>query len=359
MFSHIVTAAKGLFARQSSNEPPSTQPDSSPINPSALSAPADNSKMVTATRRRTFSPVRPAAETNGNGSEKKNGKRKSGAVNTAVEVQVIKKRKTSPEITPEEDASQIEEPQPQQEANAETEEKAAPPAKKHFRFDSEEPELPVEIPMEEPEKQPEPAEEDSSDDDEAPEAVDNSAEMSRLRQEAKKQEEIKQREEQLKREKRKKLDDLRKAQAKAANKKKEILADDLSESTATLQGSITQDARRAALPALLPDDILNAAPVARPPTPPADGMDILQKKPNKLKFLDKKEKRPKDVHMGDVTIRVLDDNVPRKTSKTTLPPKSSKAGLNSKQGWLNRARSTGHVNGLRRTTGGPSGFVRR
>lgn len=163
----------------------------------------------------------------------------------------------------------------------------------------------------------------------------------------------------MKKERRKKLDDLRKAQAKAANKKKEILADDLSESTATLQGSITQDARRAALPALLPDDILNAAPVARPPTPPADGMDILQKKPNKLKFLDKKEKRPKDVHMGDVTIRVLDDNVPRKTSKTTLPPKSSKAGLNSKQGWLNRARSTGHVNGLRRTTGGPSGFVRR
>lgn len=193
MFSHIVTAAKGLFARQSSNEPPSTQPDSSPINSSALSAPADNSKMVTATRRRTFSPVRPAAETNDNGAEKKNGKRKSGAVNMAVEVQVIKKRKTSPEITPEEDASQIEEPQPQQEANAETEEKAAPPAKKHFRFDSEEPELPVEIPMEGPEKQPEPAEEDSSDDDEAPEAVDNSAEMSRLRQEAKKQEEIKQR----------------------------------------------------------------------------------------------------------------------------------------------------------------------
>ncbi|KAL4893062.1 U3 snoRNA associated-domain-containing protein, partial [Aspergillus ambiguus] len=230
----------------------------------------------------------------------------------------------------------------------------------HFRFDSEEPEMPVDIPAEVPEQQPEPAEEDSSDDDEAPEAVDNSAEMSRLRQEAKKQEEIKQREGQLKKEKRKRLDELRKAQAKAANKKKDTLADDLvSESTETLQGSITQDGRRAALPALLPAEILNAAPAVRPPTPPAEGMDFKQKKPNKLKFLEKTEKRPKDVHMGDVTIRVLEDDVSRKKVKTNLPPKASKSGMNSKHNWMNRARSTGQVNGLRRTTGGPSGFVRR
>lgn len=144
------------------------------------------------------------------------------------------------------------------------------------------------------------------------------------------------------------------------HKKKEILSDDLlSESTATLLGSTTQDARRAALPALLPDDILNAAPVARPPTPPAEEMDFRQKKPNKLKFLDKTEKRPKDVHMGDVTIRVLDDNVSRKKTKVSLPPKASKNSVKSKQNWMNKARSTGQVNGLRRTAGGPSGFVRK
>lgn len=165
----------------------------------------------------------------------------------------------------------------------------------------------------------------------------------------------------MKKEKRKQLDKQRKLQAKSAAKKKEIAntEDMLSESSGTLQGSTTQDTRRSALPALLPDEILNAAPATRPPTPPAEDFEPVQKKPNKLKFLDKKEKRPKDVRMGDTTIRVLDEGPSRKKAKTALAPKASKSGRNVKDTWLNKSRSTASINGLRRTTGGSSGFVRR
>lgn len=135
----------------------------------------------------------------------------------------------------------------------------------------------------------------------------------------------------------------------------------MSESTETLQGSTTQDSRRQALPALLPDEILNAAPAERPPTPPAEETGTGPRKPNKLKFLDKVEKAPKDVKMGDVTIRVLDEPSSGKMGKPALPPKASKVGRNSKDNWLKSNRSTARVNGLRRTAGGTvrSSFVRK
>lgn len=67
------------------------------------------------------------------------------------------------------------------------------PKTKHFRFDSEEPELPVEMETEVPEPQQKDQDnEDSSDDDEAPEAIDNSAEMSKIRLEARKREQARQ-----------------------------------------------------------------------------------------------------------------------------------------------------------------------
>ena len=128
-----------------------------------------------------------------------------------------------------------------------------------------------------------------------------------------------------------------------------------------MQGSFTHDPRRPALPALLPDEILNAAPAERPPTPPAEEAGVGPRKPNKLKFLDKVDKAPKDVNMGDVTIRVLDEPLPRKKSKASLPPKASKTGRNSKGNWLNSNHSTAHANGMRRTAGGTgtSSFVRK
>lgn len=159
----------------------------------------------------------------------------------------------------------------------------------------------------------------------------------------------------MKKEKRRKLDERRKLQAKTIVKPKESSDDLLSESTATIQGTTTQDARRAALPALLPDDILNAEPAIRPPTPPADE---LPKKSNKLRFLDKKDKIPKDIDLGDVSIRVLDAPSTKKGSKPALPPRVSKAGKHLKGSMLQRARNTAG-NGLRKKASGPGGFVRR
>ena len=173
------------------------------------------------------------------------------------------------------------------------------------------------------------------------------------------------------------MDDLHKLQAKSTSNKKghsslgssskrAASSEDLvSESTTTLQGSTTQQdghGRKNALPALLPDEILNAAPTTRPPTPPqTESSGIAPRgKPNKLKFLDRVEKPPKDVKLGNTTIRVLDDEISaQKRSKPSLAPKSSKASRNSRDNWFKRDRSTAHVNGLRRAAGGPSGFVRR
>jgi U3 small nucleolar RNA-associated protein 16 len=167
------------------------------------------------------------------------------------------------------------------------------------------------------------------------------------------------------------MDESRKQQAKVLGKRKEVPvsqtapgagtpADDiLSESSATLQGSFTQDARRPTLPALLPDDILNAVPEVRPPTPPPETEDFAQKKPTKLRFLEKKEKAPKDVRMGDVAIRVLDSDSARKQPNGALPPKASKMGRSAKSAWLKQARSTGHVNGMRMASSGSKGFVRK
>jgi U3 small nucleolar RNA-associated protein 16 len=168
------------------------------------------------------------------------------------------------------------------------------------------------------------------------------------------------REQQQKRDKRRKLDELRKSQAKSALKAKETPADDMqSESTATIQGITTQDARRAALPALLPDEILNAEPTIRLPTPPAEDQSALPKKSNKLRFWDKHDKLPKDINLGDVNIRVLDAPSTKKSTKPALPPRVSKAGRNLKTSMLQKTRTTAQRNGLRTKAGGPSAFVRR
>lgn len=157
----------------------------------------------------------------------------------------------------------------------------------------------------------------------------------------------------MKKEKRRKLDERRKLQAKSTAKNKDSSgpADDLSES------ATTQDTRPA-LPALLPDEILNAEPVARPPTPPAED-PAGPKKLNKLKFLDKTDKALKDVKVGDVAIRVLDAPSKKKKSHPTLPPKASKAARNAKENLLGRNRSMAKANGLRWTAGGPKRFIRR
>ncbi|CEJ53781.1 hypothetical protein PMG11_00122 [Penicillium brasilianum] len=342
MFSNIVTAAKGLFVRHESQD--------LLADPAGATA-AATSDMVTATRRGTVT-SNPTGGPNTNGPSKQ-GKRKARPVTT---------EKTNDKQSKRRKRNSVEAEITTMEESSADEEETAP--KKHFRFGSEdsEPSVPEILHDSIPAKGEQDEDEESDSDDDAPETIDNSAQLLKIKEQARKQEKAKQQEELLKREKRRKLDETRKLQAKS--KPKEITApseDLLSESTATVQGDNTEDARRRALPALLPDDILNAEPIARPPTPPAEdnfGFAI-PKKSNKLRFLEKNEKPPKDVHVGDVTIRVLDAPSTKQSSKPALPPKASKSGRGLKEGWLKQQKSTAHVNGLRRTAGGSSGFKRR
>lgn len=128
--------------------------------------------------------------------------------------------------------------------------------------------------------------------------------------------------------------------------------DEVSESTATLQGSVAKETGRRALPAVLPDEILNAVPADRLPTPPPD---IQRKYSKRHRFFDEEEKPPKDIRRGDVTIRVLDD----KAAKSTLAPKSSKQGQKVREAWIAGKRNPKPLPGLKRVPGGKKGFVRR
>ncbi|KAH8705750.1 hypothetical protein BGW36DRAFT_354148 [Talaromyces proteolyticus] len=240
------------------------------------------------------------------------------------------------------------------------------PVKNHIRFDSEEP-TPVPKEIDEiPETQVVPPEEESSDDDEAPEVVDNSAQLLSLKVQAQKQEKARKRDENLRKQKRKLQDERNKSQAKATKKPRpekqnpsatrpsepSLGQDDdlVSESTATLQGSVVRESGRLALPALLPEEILNAESVYRPPTPEPE------QKPKSTKyhkFFDDVEKPVKDLHRGDVTIRVLEDK------KVMLPPKSLTAGRDLKAAWMSGQRRKKAPIGLKRVSSRPQGFLRR
>ncbi len=178
MLSQLVTAAKGiLFAEQNPN------------NSSNIAAPepgntatATNSKMVT-TRRSAAHVAIPTEDAGLNGSLELNGKRKSD--NTASETPEAKgnkRRKRSNIQVVEQEVTHDKE---------DAKEEAAP--KKHFRFDSEEPVLPEPTETEEPiDAQQGDQDEEESSDDEAPETVDNSAQLSKIKSEARKQEKARQ-----------------------------------------------------------------------------------------------------------------------------------------------------------------------
>jgi U3 small nucleolar RNA-associated protein 16 len=149
MFAHLVTAAKGLFARPENSD-------------------SADSNMVT-TRRGEVAP------------ELANGKRKT---NKADEQQTKRRRKSDPTDMEIGDASDV------PAASNANEDKAPVEKKNHFRFDSEEPELPETLPeetAEEPMQEDEDEDEDSDDDD-APEAIDNSAQLLKMKEQAKKRE---------------------------------------------------------------------------------------------------------------------------------------------------------------------------
>jgi U3 small nucleolar RNA-associated protein 16 len=174
----------------------------------------------------------------------------------------------------------------------------------------------------------------------------------------------------LRREKRRQLDERHKSQANSTSKKfKHDSAgvrnseyntthdDSVSESTATLQGSIPKENGRLPLPTFLPDEILNAVPAARPPTPPPEASESKQSS-RKLKFLDNAVKPPRELHLGGVTIRVLDEGSSGTQTSSALPPKISKTGRNIREAWMAGKRNKGNTNNLRRVAGRPSSFVR-
>ena len=106
------------------------------------------------------------------------------------------------------------------------------------------------------------------------------------------------------------------------------------------------------LPALLPDELLAAEPMARMPTPPLR-RDVVNATVNtRRRFLDQTSKPPKDIQRGSVRIRVLEDR------RAMLPPKVSKDSQMLRESWLaGRLGSKGRVVMERRKIS--TGFVRR
>lgn len=165
MFAHLVTAAKGLFTRQSEEQ------ESQPAGTSAT-----NSKMVTATRRGDVAP------------EIASGKRKahSAGASKTEDQQTKRRRRSDPKATgTDQDAMK---PTPAEKSTV-IGDKA--PAGKKIRFGSEEPE-PVETQPEEISKTPTQDDDEDDSDDDAPETIDNSAQLLKMKEQAKKQEAAKQ-----------------------------------------------------------------------------------------------------------------------------------------------------------------------
>ncbi|CRG88964.1 hypothetical protein PISL3812_05999 [Talaromyces islandicus] len=400
MFSQIFNKARGLLPGTAADDSSFTAhaSTSEAATDSTIDSTNSDPDMVTATRRgQVGSPQTKGSDVAANGKRKTRATRSDTQSNkrrrtesededdvethhSSVVVEIPLRRKSAkddeadevPETQETNGASNgiEDDEEEEEEATDETQNTTStdPPknSNKHIRFGSEEP-APVLNGMKEiPETQPvQPEEEASSDDDdEAPEVVDNSAQLLSLKVKAQKQEEARKRDEILRKEKRKLQDERNKSQAKASKKTKlekpsdsrpaePTLAQDddlISESTATLQGSVVRDSGRLVLPALLPDEILNAEPVYTVPSPAPEPS---RQSTKKHKFFDDIKKPAKDIHHGDVTIRVLENQ------KNMLPPKSSITGRKVKAAWMAGQRNKNGPSGLKRTSGAYKGFVRR
>lgn len=164
MFNHLVTAAKGLFTRHPEEEP------SNSVDSSA------HPKMVTATRRGDITPDKAVS-----------GKRKSRPTSAGKPDGQETKRKRSNPMTTDTSANA---------ANGTPEETSNmngpnAPAGKKIRFGSEESEA-IETQPEEITETPKENSDDEDSDDDAPETFDNSAQLSKMKEQAKKHEAAKQ-----------------------------------------------------------------------------------------------------------------------------------------------------------------------
>lgn len=185
MFSNLVTAAKGLFARPDSEEAAASPSEG-----------ATSTKMVAATQQQNLPAEEARTEPDTNSKPVMNGKRKARPANSLkIDGQLNKRRKRTSLEMPEtmENGNHVAE----QESRS-TEGKQAGPSVKsgHVRFGSEEPEAPASMQAEEiskPQQDSRGNGDESSDDDEAPETIDNSAEMSKVKAESQRVQKAKQR----------------------------------------------------------------------------------------------------------------------------------------------------------------------
>lgn len=238
-----------------------------------------------------------------------------------------------------------------------------PPKSTHKRFDSVEPEpfqpLPQDAKQDEVTLSDNPSD---IDDDEAPETVTASSgqahALTAVLEQAKAAAGLK-RERKLKRQER---DVKLKKQAKSAKRAHKA---DLARKSSKPNGAVdeaidtpTPSANAQAphkakqpLPALLPDHILAEEPPIRPliPLPPSTGKIFT---PSKKRFLDLKQKPPKDIKKGRVNIRILQEG------SGILPPKASRQGKALREAWLMGRRGKGSLV-ERRKMRGQGGFVRR
>ncbi|OJD17173.1 hypothetical protein AJ78_02717 [Emergomyces pasteurianus Ep9510] len=407
MLSHLVTAARGLFARQNSGaEEDSPHSQDQTTNPIPLNTPPE---MVSGTRRTVF----PVTTEKVNSPSATKGKRKTAPSKQATESQTAKRRKqrgsnniTSPVAEPVDEGGNVvkklpfraadssdvvyAETQPREEksdtsnrASNDRDEVATGSNTRatHVRFGNEDP-----SPEFNSHSQHEQVTEDAmtkesrdsedSDDDEAPETVDNAAQLRKIKEASRKEAQAKQKTDAVNREKRRERDQRLKAQAasKPAPPNKSHAPsipqdrcakqdDILSESSATLQGSISKPFR--SLPTLLPDEILNAEPSSDHSRLPAPSYEIESPLVGKMsmskkrKFLDKAEKKPKDIRIGGTSIRVLESSGGSGRDGICLPPKSSKGSRRVRESLVAGNRTLLGGGSLRRTTGGSSGFVRK
>lgn len=111
------------------------------------------------------------------------------------------------------------------------------------------------------------------------------------------------------------------------------------------------------LPTLLPTSLLDAAGDVRPPTPPrlSPGVDPIQQRREKLarhiKFLERGEKRVKDVKRGGVNVRVLEEQNELLASKVNQDTK------NVRESWL-KGRREGKGKGKGTSGKGANGKMR-
>ncbi|KAF2751312.1 hypothetical protein M011DRAFT_473806 [Sporormia fimetaria CBS 119925] len=226
--------------------------------------------------------------------------------------------------------------------------KPAPPVNAKIRFGSEEPVETLTLTENVPAVKPpaaEPQDDDyESDSDEAPEEVTASSALTKAKaaeaDAARAQKAQQEKEEQKRKERAERVAEEQRAKQKRIaeeQKKQRIREEREAKKQATMDAASrgpALDVDMQNLPALLPDSLLEAVGDTRPPTPPRaltvkDDKEKRKEKLNRhIKFLERGEKRIKDLKRGKLNVHVLEQ------SNSVLGPKVNKDSRNIREKWL-------------------------